>query len=109
MSNNTRLTQLFDLLKEQPEDGFLLFAVAKEYENIGDFPKAIEYYEKLRKSDPEYVGLYYHLADQYKEMEDYEKALFIFNEGIKIAQQIKDLHALSELRSAKMNMEMEMD
>lgn len=108
MKENSRLSNLLDLLNQQPNDGFLLFAIAKEYENLQDIPNALKYYEHLRKNDPEYVGLYYHLADLYKEMEDFEKAIHVFDQGIAIAEKIKDLHALSELKSAKMNLELEM-
>lgn len=103
-----RLESLLDLMKESPKDGFLLFAVAKEYEGSGELDKAIEYYERLRTIDHEYVGLYYHLAALYAELEMEDKALTIYDKGIEIAERMHDLHALSELKGAKFNLELEL-
>ena len=108
MSDNVRLESLKNLLVQDPNDGFLLFAIAKEYESIGQLDQALNHYEKLRTVDPDYVGLYYHLAALYQEMEDLNKALLIYDKGIEIAKALHDLHALSELKGAKMNLEMEM-
>jgi len=37
-----------------------------------------------------------------------KKALNIYEEGIIVARQLNDTHALSELKNAKMNLEIEM-
>ncbi len=44
-------------MEASPSDSFVLFAIAKEYESAGDNVKALEYYQKLKSADPEYVGL----------------------------------------------------
>ena len=108
MSDNVRLESLKNLLVEEPNDGFLLFAIAKEYESSGLLEEALIHYEKLRKVDPQYVGLYYHLAALYQELDELEKAILIYDVGIEIATSLHDLHALSELKGARMNLEMEM-
>ena len=53
---------MLQLLETAPADSFVLFAVAKEYENAADTAGALEYYQKLHAADPGYVGLYYHLG-----------------------------------------------
>ena len=103
-----RLAQLFSFLEESPDDAFILFAIAKEYEKLEVFETAFEYYHKLVAVDPDYVGTYYHLGKLYEEVEDGEKALEIYQKGIETAKKIKDQHALSELMGAKMNLEMEL-
>ncbi|WP_235296114.1 tetratricopeptide repeat protein [Portibacter marinus] len=103
-----RLETLLNHIEDSPNDGFLLFAIAKEYENIGEAEKALEYYEKLRIDDPKYVGLYYHLAGLYAELDMTEEALAIYEKGIQVAEDLKDLHALSELKGAKLNLELEL-
>jgi len=105
---SARLDSLLDLLNEDPDDGFLLFAVAKEYEGTDNIEKALEYYEVLRSKDPEYVGLYYHLGGLYAELEENEKAMNVYDKGIEVATTMHDFHALSELKGAKMNLELEM-
>lgn len=108
MGTNSRLKSLLALLEDDENDGFLLFAVAKEYEKNEHLEKALEYYEKLRSVDPAYVGLYYHLGALYHEIDESEKALEIYEKGIEFATKLNDLHALSELKGAKMNLEIEM-
>lgn len=105
---NSRLAKLMDFLKESPDDSFILFAIAKEYEKLGTTKEALEYYEKLTIIDPDYVGTYYHLGKLREEKEEAEAALTIYQKGIDIAKKIKDQHALSELMGAKMNLEMEL-
>lgn len=99
-----RLRKLLDMLEEDPNSDFLLFAVAKEYEKIGNIAKSEEYYLRLKAHHPYYVGLYYHLAELYKQKNSLDKAEEIYLEGIKISEEIKDLHSLSELKTAYANL-----
>ncbi|MBK8955743.1 MAG: hypothetical protein IPM34_09315 [Saprospiraceae bacterium] len=101
-----RLYQLLNLLKDEPGSSFLKFALAKEYENIADLEKAHESYLSILKSDPDYLGLYYHLGKLYETLEKNEKAMIIYRQGISKAQLANDLHALSELKSALLNLEL---
>ena len=39
---SNRLNQLLDFLAASPNDGFILFAIAKEYEKYDDKEKALE-------------------------------------------------------------------
>ena len=105
---NSRLQQLMSFLEDSPDDSFILFAIAKEYEKLKGMEKALAYYEKLTKVDPEYVGTYYHLGKLHEQEENSDQALTIYQKGIEIAKKIKDQHALSELMGAKMNLEMEL-
>lgn len=103
----SRLEQLVKMLKEDPKDSFLIFAIAKEYEKTNNLTEAINQYELLKKKDPNYVGLYYHLAHLYAETDQIERAMKVYDEGIVIAKRTSDFHALSELVNAKKNVEME--
>jgi tetratricopeptide (TPR) repeat protein len=96
------------MLKEDPEDSFVLYAVAKEYEQLDDLEKALETYNKLKEADHDYVGLYYHLGKLYEILEEPDKALEAYAEGIDVAKSLADFHALSELNTAKTNLEIEM-
>ena len=100
---NSRLEMLLGLWDEHMPDSFVLFAIAKEYEALGNSPAAISHYEKLRQIDPEYIGLYYHLAAIYAEEGKAEKALECYDEGIAIASRQGDQHAKSELMNARQN------
>jgi tetratricopeptide (TPR) repeat protein len=100
----TRLERLKGLLKENPEDSFLIFAIAKEYEKQGDEAQALEHYLKLRKQDPDYVGTYYHLGKAYERRGDPERASEVYEAGMEAARRAGDQHALSELAGAKLNL-----
>lgn len=103
-----RLKSLMEMYNEDPGDSFIRFAIAKEYEKVGDNKMALEHYLSLKMDDPDYVGLYYHLAKLMEEMEEENQALSVYEEGIVIAKKLKDFHALSELNSAKTNLELDL-
>lgn len=93
------------MLSEDPDNSFLHFAIAKEYEKLDQLDTALQKYEYLLSHDPNYVGLYYHHAKLLEELGEDETALEIYGKGIAIAKAQNDLHALSELQNAKMNLE----
>ncbi len=99
MSSN-RLEQLFQFLEDRPEDEFLLFAVAKEYEKLGNEAKAEEYFLKLHDDHPNYVGTYYHLGKLYERADNIDRATEIYEKGMEIAKAVGDKHAFGELRGA---------
>jgi len=102
-----RLERLHGMLEEDPKDSFLLFALAKEYEKMNDVDLAISYYEDLVKNDSNYTGVYYHLGAAYQSKGNKAKAVEIYKTGIEICKQVKDQHALSELKTVLMNLEIE--
>lgn len=101
---DTRLKQLFSFLESSPNDAFITFAIAKEYENLNDLDKSLEYYLKLEQHTPDYVGTYYHLGKLYEMLEKFKEAFFTYKKGMQIAKKIGDQHALSELAGAKLNL-----
>lgn len=102
-----RLQTLQGLLEESPDDPFLLFAIAKEYEKHSEDDRALAYYQQLRQTNPHYVGLYYHLGKLYERREHWEQALDTYRSGMEVARKAGDQHALSELAGARMNLEEE--
>lgn len=104
----SRIDQLKAFLAEDPGDSFIRYALAKEYETIGQMYQARDAYLALKADDPEYVGLYYHLGKLYEELDDLASALATYTEGIDVAKKATDFHALSELNTARVNLEMEM-
>ncbi len=105
MMNNKRLEQLLSMLEKSPDEAFLLFAIAKEYEKADDNVNALKYYHTLTDEIPEYVGTYYHLGKFYEKLENFDKAIEIYEKGMSVAKTAGDNHSLSELAGAKMNLE----
>ena len=96
----SRLQQLKTYLDESPDDAFLLFALAKEYESVPDTPEALNYYIRLETVHPNYVGMYYHLGKLYEKIHEPEKAVATYEKGMSVAKRENDRHAYSELQTA---------
>ena len=103
--STTRLNQLKAMLEESPHDAFLLFALAKEYEKLGEQETALRYYLHLEEHEPGYVGTYYHLGKLYEQIGEAGLALETYDKGIEAARRAGDQHAMGELASAKMALE----
>jgi tetratricopeptide (TPR) repeat protein len=103
--STTRMEQLQALLRDSPGDAFLQFAIAKEYEVVGDFPSALHAYEQLGASEPGYVGLYYHWGKLLERLERTDEARDVYDRGLDISKAAGDRHAWSELSAARMNMD----
>ncbi len=103
MSN--RLQALQKLFEESPNDPFLLFAMAKEYEKLNDNKLALQLYQQLVQEHTDYVGTYYHLGKLFEKSEKWEEALKAYEQGMEVAKKVGDRHALGELAGARLNLE----
>lgn len=103
-----RIDTLMSFLEEDPNDSFVRFALAKEYEKVGILKKALDTYRELVDSDPDYVGTYYHLAALYVELKQIKDAIETYDIGMEVAKKAADFHALSELHTARTNLEIEL-
>jgi len=101
---DTRLKQLFTFLESSPDDAFISFAIAKEYENLGDLDKSLAAYLELTQKNPDYVGTYYHLGKLYEQKEQFSEAFATYKTGMAVAKKAGDQHALSELAGAKLSL-----
>jgi tetratricopeptide (TPR) repeat protein len=97
---STRLTKLLDFFAAEPNDPFLLYALATEYNTLNEAEKAFEYYHRLVDEHPDYVGTYYHLGKLYEKNKETEKAIEIYKKGLDTARRKNDNHAFSELQGA---------
>ena len=97
---NTRLSKLLEFLDNDPNDSFILYALATEYNSLNDTEKAFHYYLKLVDEHADYVGTYYHLGKLYEKEGEKDKAIDIYQRGMLIARSKRNMHALSELQGA---------
>ncbi len=107
MKNN--IPTLAARIKNNPKDSFSKFALALELIKLGNNEKALVLFENIIESDPTYVGVYYHLGALYVELEENKKALATYKKGIEIANTLSDNHARSELQSALLSFELNLD
>jgi tetratricopeptide (TPR) repeat protein len=54
-----RLAKLEQLLRRDPNDAFVLYAVALEHKKMGDSAKAIEFLDRTLAADPGYCYAYF--------------------------------------------------
>lgn len=98
-----RIANLLAFLEESPDDPFLLFALAQEYTGNGDLRHAKEHYVKLLHNHPNYVATYYHLGKLHESEGRAEEAAEVYRQGIVIAREQGDVHAMQELMGALQN------
>jgi Tfp pilus assembly protein PilF len=95
-----RIEKLKDFLSENPDDSFIQHALALEYIKIGDDAEARRLFENILKKDEQYIGSYYHLAKLLERAGESQAAINCYEAGMKMARNVGDQHAYSELRSA---------
>ena len=88
------------MLKSEPADSFLNYALALEYAKINDVRKAIELLEALLARDENYLGAYYQLGKYYEQLDQKNKAVETYQNGASIAQKQKNKKAVGELNEA---------
>jgi tetratricopeptide (TPR) repeat protein len=100
MSAEERLNYLRGLLAEEPEEAFIHYAICLELakQNRED---ALPAYRKLLSEFPDYLPAYYQLSLLLAESGLTSEALSCAEKGIHLAQEIKDLHALAELKGLR--------
>jgi tetratricopeptide (TPR) repeat protein len=109
MTNVRNIATLAKRVKDHPSDSFSKFALALELIKIDKRTQAIVLFEDIAQNDPKYVGVYYHLGEQYLIDGQNKKALNTYKKGIQIAESINDNHAKSELSTALLTLELEME
>ena len=97
---STRLNKLLTFFEAEPNDPFILYALATEYNSLNDIEKAFFFYLKVMEEHPLYVGTYYHLGKLYEKTGALEKALDIYQLGLQRSREKGDRHAFSELQGA---------
>lgn len=100
-----RLAQLEEMLKEDPQDSFLRYAVAVEYAAAGNSSEAISRIESLITDQPDYLGAYYKLGQLYEQNAQHEKALDVYRRGAVVAKAQGNTKTLGELNTAIMLLE----
>lgn len=96
----SRIEEIKKMLKTDKQDSFLMYALALEYEKIGDEKEAISLIEGLIKTDPNYLGAYYKLGALYENKDKFAKAIEIYKTGIKLATEKIDNKTKGELEEA---------
>jgi Tfp pilus assembly protein PilF len=95
-----RINRIKSLLLQQPQDSFLLYALALEHVGVQDFVSAKSIFEDLIHHQPDYLPTYYQLAKVYEALQMNDQAVQTYEKGLLCAQTQQDAHTMSELKAA---------
>ena len=94
----SRLEELEKMLEESPDDPFIIYALAREYELQAGTMQALLMYEHLVTNYPSYIATYYHYARLLYKAGNRNEAIKLLEKGIENGLKEKDHHAVSEMR-----------
>jgi predicted Zn-dependent protease len=101
----SRKQDILQLVAQEPNDDFLNYALAIEEESEGNYSEAIHILLNIKQRNASYLPLYLKLAQLYANTNDTEKAIEAINEGIPIAQQLKNKRTEGELKELLLELE----
>jgi tetratricopeptide (TPR) repeat protein len=97
----SRITQLKEFLKEEPNDSFLIYALSLEYVKENYIELSIQTLLELNQKDENYLAVYYQLGKLFQSINEIEKATTFFDRGMEVAEKEGNMKTFSELKEAK--------
>lgn len=96
-----RIGMLEGMLKQEPEDLFLNYALGIEYSNdLATVTLSEIQFKKVLDLDPKYLAAHYQLGKLFESLADKEQALHYYKTGLAIAKEKKDLKSAGEFNEA---------
>lgn len=89
--------QIQKLLDLEPNDPFMLYAMAQDYAKTNEHEQAVEFYKKTIEADADYSYAYYHMARSLEALDRNEDAAKILDEGLEAAKRSNDAKGISEI------------
>jgi tetratricopeptide (TPR) repeat protein len=99
MADDTRRQQIEEMLREDPGDAFLRYALALEHASAGDTPAAVAELRRLLEVTPEYVPAYLQLGQLLLRLDDVVAARECLRKGVTVARLAGDTHAAEEMQA----------
>ena len=97
---NQRLETLKQFIEANPNDCFARYGVAQEYVKRGEHETALEEFERIFETNPDYQAAYYHAGKALEKLQRVDEARAVYHKGIAVATRSGDLHARGELEEA---------
>ena len=94
----SRADALLALIAEDPDDPFLLYALAMEHGKLGQEEEALAGFQRVLDGHPGYVPAYFHYARLLADRGDPATAVQVIQRGLKVAEEAGEGHAAAELR-----------
>ncbi len=94
-----RIEKLMQLLSENKDDIFALYALGMEFEGMNQPDEAIKYFNKVLQLDPTKISVYYRLGIILQQKGMDAEALKLLKTGLQLANQGKDERTKNEFLS----------
>ncbi|MEQ9206847.1 MAG: tetratricopeptide repeat protein [Phycisphaerales bacterium] len=91
--------QIQKLLSLEPNDPFMLYALATDYAKEGEHERAVEQFALTIKEDPDYVYAYFHQARSLEALQRIDEARATLDTGLEAAKRTNDAKGISEISS----------
>lgn len=95
-----RMKKLQQMLERDPDDLFLLYAVALEHRKGGALGESLSYLNRVLEKDAGYLGAYLMAGQVHEAAGDLEAARRVYRKGIEVARAKGESHAASEMEAA---------
>ena len=95
-----RMQKLTALLERDPNDSFLLYAIALEHKKAGEHAAALDWFDRVIAKDPGYSVAYHQAALTHEAAGAMEPATEMYRRGIAAATKKGDHHAAEEMQGA---------
>ena len=94
-----RLSTLLKMLNDNPDDVFLMYAVALEQAKT-DPTEGVNAFRKIIDAHPGYLPTYYQLGKLLEELNETDQAIAVYQNGMTVAKEQDNQKTYGELRSA---------
>jgi tetratricopeptide (TPR) repeat protein len=101
LKGSARLDQLRAMLRDEPKDVFLHYAIMLELRKLNDHPEALLQGYELLEIDPGYVPAHYQMALLLHELGQPADALARCESGLRLATAQRDLKAAREFNELR--------
>jgi predicted Zn-dependent protease len=92
-----RRDQLLELLKSDPDDVFLLYALAMACLSDGEIQEGLQLFDRVIERDPNYVAAYFQKGQVLARESTAQEARDVIRRGIEVARRMEDEHAAGEM------------
>lgn len=103
--NSSRMQKLQEMLQRQPDDVFLLYAVAMEHRKAGNLSESLRFLARVVEKDATYCAAYHQAGQIHEQMGNIELARQAYRAGIAAAERSGDRHARQEMEDALQSIE----
>lgn len=101
MPTASRVAQLQEMLKDEPKDVFLLYALGLEFAKEADsFESAQEHFNLVLRLDTNYIAAHYQLGQLFELRQKKEEALKQYRDGLEKAKLLGNRKAANEFEEA---------